>query len=328
MTDAMIDSYGRQFHYLRLSITEKCNFKCVYCLPNGYSQCDKKNTELSLDEIRRLSKSFSKLGFWKIRLTGGEPTLRRDIVDIVRTISNIDGIKKIAMTTNGFRLRELAKPLRHAGLSAINISIDSFDDSKFSAITGQTYLERISNGVEEALNENYQKIKINAVFLKDINDQELPLFLNYVKDKPVSLRFIELMRTGSNEDFFNKHHLSCGVVAKYLLEAGWVNSGKELGEGPAEVYVHPLYKGTIGLIAPYSKDFCQSCNRLRVSSLGQLRLCLFGDGSVDLRPHLQNDDDCEKLKDQVKGLLNLKPISHYLHEGRYGSTKHLASIGG
>lgn len=328
MTDTMIDSYGRQFHYLRLSITEKCNFKCIYCLPNGYSQCVKKNSELSIDEIRRLSKSFSGLGFWKIRLTGGEPTLRHDIVDIVDAVANTPGIKKVAMTTNGFRLKELARPLKRAGLSALNISIDSLEESNFSSITGHNYLDRISHGVDTALSEGYQKIKINAVFLKNINDHELPLFLNYIKDKPISFRFIELMRTSSNEEFFNNHHLSCKEVEKYLLNSGWRCNEKEFGEGPAEVYTHPLYKGSVGLISPYSQNFCQSCNRLRVSSLGQLRLCLFGDSSIDLRPYLQNDNDGEKLKDQLKSLLNLKPISHYLHEGRYGDTKHLASIGG
>ncbi len=326
--DKLVDTYERQFVYLRLSVTDRCNFRCVYCLPNGYQAPLSRDSELSVDEIRRLVQGFSRLGIQKVRLTGGEPTVRRDLVEIASAISCIPQIKKIAVTTNGNRLRELALPLRKAGVTSINVSLDSLDPSRFQKITGMDRFKDVVDGIEHALTLGFESIKINAVLLKNCNSDELSRFMDWIKGRPISVRFIELMRTGKNQTLFEERHLSGGVIQFELLKAGWKSAPRKLDDGPAMIYEHPDFQGTIGIIAPYSKDFCKTCNRLRVSSRGALRLCLFGDGDASLRHHLNSDDSQEALIQEIRRLVLGKPVSHFLHEGNYGNTWNLAAIGG
>lgn len=326
--DKLVDTYERQFVYLRLSVTDRCNFRCVYCLPNGYQGPLSQDSELSVDEIRRLVQGFSRLGIQKVRLTGGEPTVRRDLVEIASAISCISQIKKIAITTNGNRLRELALPLRNAGVTSINVSLDSLDPDRFHRITGMDRFSEVMRGIEHALALGFENIKINAVLLKGSNGDELSHFMEWVKDRPISVRFIELMRTGKNQALFDEKHLSGGIVQFELLKAGWKPVSRKVDDGPAVTYEHPNYLGTIGIIAPYSKDFCKTCNRLRVSSRGALRLCLFGDGDASLRRYLSSDDSQEELTHEIQRLILGKPVSHFLHEGNYGNTWNLAAIGG
>jgi cyclic pyranopterin phosphate synthase len=326
---SLVDSHGRRFVYLRLSVTDKCNFRCSYCLPNGYVPSKSLNQpELSLDEIRRLVSGFGQLGFTKVRLTGGEPTLRRDIVQIAEVISSVIGLQKIAITTNGYRLLELAAPLRIAGVTAINVSVDSLDRETFKNITGTDRLERVLAGIDEAARVGFESIKVNAVLLKDTGAEDIGQFMDWVKRRPVSVRFIELMRTGTNEDYFSKQHVSAGNVQLKLLKAGWLQTSRRTDDGPAVVFKHPHYAGSIGIIAPYSSEFCQTCNRLRVSARGAMKLCLFGDRDESLRPYLQDDKDIGALTDRIQYLLTEKPVSHRLQEGIYGNTPNLASIGG
>lgn len=324
----LVDRYRRKFVYLRLSVTDRCNFRCVYCLPNGYQGSERPESELSIDEMRRLVTGFSSLGVFKVRLTGGEPTVRRDIVEIAKTISKVPGIRKLGITTNGNRLAELARPLFDAGVTSVNVSIDSLDQEKFREITGIDRLTHILKGVEQALSLGFESVKVNAVLLKDCNESELFRFLAWIKDRPVSVRFIELMRTGKNGDFFHKRHLSGGLIQLELLKAGFSPAQRELGNGPAVVYRHPEYRGSIGIIAPYSPEFCKSCNRLRVSSRGALRLCLFGEKDQSLREYLIHDSQQNDLTCRIQSLLTEKPATHFLQEGRYGNTWNLAGIGG
>lgn len=325
----LTDSFNRTFKYLRLSVTDKCNFRCAYCLPNGYKKNPCENEEeLNLDEIRRLVSGFSQLGFKKVRLTGGEPTLRKDIVEIVELIAQSKSIEKVALTTNGFRLKYLLGDLKRAGLSAINISLDSLDSGNFKTITGSSQFEGIFESIDQALSLGYSSVKVNVVLLKELNDFELGSFLEFVKNKQVSVRFIELMKTGDNQDFFSKHHLSMAIVKQQLQGLGWEEIERRTEDGPAAIFVHPEYVGQMGLIAPYSKDFCDSCNRLRVSARGRLRLCLFGSGDLELRPWLQDDLTAEDLPQIIETLLLKKKSSHQLLEGIYGTTANLAEIGG
>ena len=321
------DSYDRQFQYLRLSLTEVCNFRCSYCLPNGYkSSC----ADLPLDEkeVIHLVRAFSELGINKVRLTGGEPTVRTDLVSVVKNISQIDGISKIALTTNGYRLQQLAVPLFEAGLTNLNVSVDSLQEKKFQKITGKPLLKNVLAGVEKAISVGVSKVKINTVFLKDLNDIELPHFMEFVRQVPVSWRFIELMQTGDNRDYFRRHHVSTQVIDSYLRDRGWSEAPKQGTDGPAVEFVHPDYLGRIGTIAPYSKDFCKSCNRLRVSSRGGLQLCLFGQGQLNLRNLLQDSSQKEELKQKIVGSLSLKTAGHDLQSGFTGQTKNLSMIGG
>lgn len=325
--EVISDDFGRRFPYLRLSITDVCNFKCSYCLPDGYkgTGCE---SYLSQDEIVRAVTGFARLGVWKIRLTGGEPTVRPDFIDIARAVAGIAGIRKLAFTTNGYKLPERAQKYFDAGLRAINISIDSLKGSQFAAITGHDRLEEILEGMNECLRIGFHAVKINAVLLKGLNDGEIDDFIDFVEDKPVSLRFIELMRTGENGRYFEKHHLPGARVAERLAARGWQLQPRADGAGPAQEFAHDGSKGTIGIIAPYSKDFCATCNRLRVSAKGNLHLCLFGEGGYALRPLLQSDDQSEELQAKILSLMHYKKSAHFLHEGNSGATPHLASIGG
>lgn len=326
MSARLEDAFGRRFPYLRLSITDVCNFRCEYCLPDGY----KGNPRgfLGLDEIRRLVAAFAELGTWKVRLTGGEPTVRKDFSAIAHAVGEVPGIERLAVTTNAYRLAGIADELAAAGLDAVNISLDSLSQRGFERITGDHRLPEVRAGIDACLAAGIDSVKINTVLLKGLNHEELPDFFDFVRARPISLRFIELMRTGGNGEYFQRRHVSGDVVREYLQCHGWTPVTRGPAAGPAAEYGHPDYTGRIGLIAPYAPGFCDSCNRLRVTARGGLRLCLFGNGSHDLRPLLQHDDDREALKAQITGALFGKRVSHFLHQGDYGDTPHLASIGG
>lgn len=323
----LADRHGRTFPYLRLSLTEACNFRCGYCLPDGW-RAEGGAGFLTLEEIHRLVGAFAAAGMWKIRLTGGEPTLRRDLTDIIATVAATPGVRRVAMTTNGALLARHLPRWQAAGLTALNVSIDSLDAGRFRRITGHDRHGELLEGIERALAAGLESLKLNAVLLRGLNDDELPAWLDYVRTRALSVRFIELMRTGDNGDCFDRHHLRIDLWEEQLREAGWTLRPRVPGAGPAREYAHPEYAGTIGLIAPYGRDFCAGCNRLRVTARGELRLCLFGEFGVSLRPLLQADDQREALIGRVQELLAGKAASHALHAGRTGLTPHLASIGG
>ena len=321
------DGFSRRFHYLRLSVTDVCNFRCAYCLPDGYRP-DGRKSFLSLDEIRRVVAGFAAMGTRKVRLTGGEPSLRRDFTAIIETVANTPGIEKVAMTTNGYRLKERAQEWFDAGLNALNVSVDSLDPRQFHQITGENKLAEVMEGIEAALAAGFKSVKINAVLLKGLNDQQLDQFLAWIRHKPIELRFIELMQTGEMDNLFRDHHTSGELIKEQLLGNGWIQQLRAVDDGPAQVFMHPESQGGVGLIMPYSKDFCAGCNRLRVSSVGKLHLCLFGDNGVELRDLLSDDSQQEALQLRIRQALTGKAATHRLHEGNAGMTPHLASIGG
>ncbi len=331
----LTDSQGRNFHYLRLSITDVCNFKCTYCLPNGYpAQSPEsgllKENPLSVSEIQNLIAGFAAMGFWKVRLTGGEPAVRRDLVDIAQAVAATPGIRKVAISTNGQRLNALSVPLVRAGVSAFNISVDSLDAERFQKITGMDRLPEILGGIDNLLGLSGVQVKLNGVLMRGLNDSDsdLEAVQQYIRNRPLSYRFIELMQTGENRGLFESRHVSAGELRFKLLRAGWMPEMREADSGPAVEFSHPDFLGKIGIIAPYSEGFCSNCNRLRVSSRGALRLCLFGTGEESLRPWLQSSDQRGQLIATVETLLGQKAPSHYLHEGNHGITKNLSAIGG
>ncbi|MBD1148326.1 MAG: GTP 3',8-cyclase MoaA [Pelagibacteraceae bacterium TMED201] len=325
------DKFGRKFPYIRMSITEVCNFKCGYCLPNGY-QADKSDNRkfLNIDEIRRLAKGFSELGVQKIRLTGGEPTVRKDFYEIVKILKNETSIKKIVITTNGYHLDQKAKLLIDSGLDGINISIDSLDRETFKSITKHDRLPEILKGIEILQSLNFDNIKINAVLLNGVNSskKDFDSWAEYIKINKVNFRYIELMQTGDNLDYFNRYHISSKIFKNYLIENKWIYQTLGQDAGPSLNYINPDYKGKFGIIAPYSKDFCKSCNRLRITSKGDLRLCLFGNTGISIRHLLQKDDQTEELKELILGQMKFKKESHYLELGETGLTKNLSKTGG
>ncbi len=324
------DNFGRSFPYFRISITDVCNFKCGYCLPNGYQKSENKKEFLSLEEIKRIGKALSELGVCKIRLTGGEPTVRKDFVEIIENLKSLPGINKVVFTTNGYNLKNIAKSVVNAKIDGINVSIDSLDREKFKFITGKDRLEDILIGLKALQDLNFKNIKVNAVLLKGVNDgeQDFDSWQQFIKSNNVDFRYIELMQTGDNLDYFKKYHVSANVFRDYLLKKEWIHQTAGFDSGPSKNYIHKDFKGKFGIIAPYSKDFCKSCNRLRITAQGDLRLCLFGDTGISLRALLQNDEQIPQLKDLINAQLNFKKESHYLELGNTGITPHLASIGG
>ena len=325
------DSFGRRFPYIRMSITDVCNFKCGYCLPNGY-QADKSDnrTFLNIKEIERLTKALSELGVCKIRLTGGEPTVRKDFFDVLKVIKKHSGIKKTVITTNGYHLDQKAQKIKESGLDGINISIDSLDRETFKNITGHDRLPEILEGIKKLQELNFKNIKINAVLLKGVNDKEedFEKWAEFIKKNEVDFRYIELMQTGDNLDYFNKYHVPASKFVNYLNERNWIFQTFGKDAGPSKNYINKNYKGKFGVIAPYSKDFCKSCNRLRITAKGDLRLCLFGNTGINIRHLMQKDDQIEELKDLILKQLNFKKESHYLELGETGLTKNLSTTGG
>lgn len=322
----LMDRFARRFTYLRLSVTENCNFRCDYCLPDG-PDCTSRQAELTVPEIRRLVTAFAELGTRKVRITGGEPCLRKDLLEIIKTVKAVPGIEEVAITTNGYRLQRDLPAWREAGVDAINVSVDSLDPGTFHLVTGQNRLPAILEGIDQAIALGIPKVKINTVLLRGYNGGALPEFLEFIRQRRVSLRFIELMRTNDNVAYYQRHHISGQSIKDQLLNEAWSLCEKSKTAGPAQEFEHPDYQGKLGLIMPYSRDFCDDCNRLRVSSLGQLFLCLFTENHRDLRSYLQNDD-VAPLKAALQSLVLEKKATHALLDNTSGSTRHLAMIGG
>ena len=326
----MSDSFGRSFPYIRLSITDVCNFKCGYCLPNGYFKVENKPGFLNLDEISNLVAAFTKLGVSKIRITGGEPTVRKDFFEVLRNIKSEHKINNLVITTNGYKLNEIAEELIATGINGINISIDSLDRNKFKEITGKDRLPQILEGINILQNKGFKNIKVNAVLLKNVNDslEEFQNWERFINNNEIDFRYIELMQTGDNLEYFKKYHTSAFIFKKYIESTDWKEISQIRDAGPSINYVHSKLKGKFGIIAPYSKDFCITCNRLRITAKGELRLCLFGNTGANLRPYLQNQNQKDELVELILKQLRFKKESHYLETGNTGITPHLASIGG
>lgn len=324
--DRLIDGFGRRFRYLRLSVTEVCNFRCTYCLPDGFKKTGDRSF-LSVPEIGRLADAFAALGVGKVRLTGGEPSVRRDLGEIIGRVAASPGVGKVALTTNGWNLARHVAGWRTAGLTNLNVSIDSLDPQAFHRITGHDRLGSVLAGLDAALALGVPSVKINAVLLKESGEDAFGRFADFVRDRPVAARFIELMRTGDNAEYFARQHVSGEALRDWLTRRGWTPAPRGHDDGPATEFSHPDYAGRIGLIAPYAPGFCDGCNRLRVTALGKLRLCLFGEGGVDLRD-LLGADRPEALADRISSALLGKAAGHRLAEGLTGDTRRLAEVGG
>lgn len=321
----LTDNHGRRFYYLRLSVTDQCNFRCSYCLPEGYRQTDFSPT-LSAAEMQTVVEAFARLGTRKVRLTGGEPSLRKDLPQIIAAAASTPGIHKVAITTNGYKLPKVIDGWHDAGLKQLNVSIDSLDSAEFARLTGHDCLPGILGGIDRALALGIPT-KVNAVLLQDGGHERLAPFLSWLKTVPVTLRFIELMQTGENRDYFVSNHLRGDDIERTLLRTGWRLVPRSLDDGPAREYCHPDYRGRIGLITPYAPDFCDSCNRLRVSAQGRLHLCLFAERGLDMLDVIRSGDS-EQLALHIQQLMEGKAATHQLHQGKVGSTRNLAMLGG
>ncbi len=325
----LIDGFHRQLKYLRLSITDFCNFRCNYCLPNGYTANGGKrpDNELSLPEIQTLIQGFAKLGTTKVRLTGGEPSIRNDLPQIIDLAKTTQGIKTVALSSNGYRLAKHLNDWQTAGLDKLNISIDSFDPMIFKQITGFDMLPTLLKDIDKLLETTDIKLKLNGILMADTDYDNLLNALDYVKTRPVTYRFIEFMQTSDNRELFFAEHTSSQKIKDYLLEHGWQAQSRASDAGPAIEYSHSEYVGGIGLIEPYAPQFCDSCNRLRVSSQGKVHLCLFDQGSYDVREFLSNGN-IDGLVQALQNLMPIKPEHHLLRENNSGIMANLSMVGG
>lgn len=325
----LVDNFHRQLSYLRLSITDFCNFRCDYCLPNGYTANAGKrpDNELSVSEIDILIQAFAKLGTTKVRLTGGEPSIRQDLPRIIELAKQTQGIQTVAVSSNGYRLAKHLSDWQTAGLNQLNISIDSFDPTIFKQITGFDILPTLLKDMDTLLATTDIKLKLNGILMADTAFDNLQSVLSFVKNRPVTYRFIEFMQTSDNKALFFAQHSSGQRIKDFLLENGWQSQRRASDAGPAIEYRHADYVGGIGLIEPYAPQFCDSCNRLRVSSQGKVHLCLFDNGSYDVRAFLANGD-VDGLVHALQSLMPIKPEHHLLKQNDSGSMANLSMIGG
>lgn len=322
----LTDGFGRRFHYLRLSVTEVCNFRCTYCLPDGFQRNGPLDF-LTPQECERVVRAFADLGVSKVRLTGGEPSVRRDLAEIIARTAVTPGVDKVCLTTNGWNLERQIAGWRDAGLTNLNVSIDSLDREAFQRITGHDRLRSVIAGLDRALALGVPAVKVNGVLLREGVEAGFDAFAEFVRERPLAVRFIELMRTGDNAAYFADQHVPGTRLTDWLAERGWACGERAFDDGPAVEFSHPDYAGRIGLIAPYAPGFCDGCNRLRVTARGQLRLCLFGELGVGLKDLLERDEP-EALRARIVAALVGKPKGHRLHEANSGDTRQLAQFGG
>ncbi len=317
----LIDGQGRKHDYLRISVTDRCNLRCIYCMgEEGIEQITHENI-LSYEEILKVVRAGAELGISKIRVTGGEPLVRKGVVDLIGSITAIPGINDLAMTTNGILLDKYAAKLKQAGLKRVNISLDSMQPEKFNKITRCGKLEQALSGINTAIEFNLHPVKLNVVLMKGINDDEILDFLELARSKPLHVRFIEYMPIGDHDCGYRDHYLPLTYIEEIAAKAGLPLTPVPLpgGAGPAESYTIPGGQGTIGLIHPISKHFCDTCNRLRLTAEGNLKACLYWQDEKSVKPFI---DDHKALKKLIQEVLNNKPVEHQMGcDGKCGSLK-------
>jgi len=313
----MLDRYNRQVNYLRLSLTQRCNLNCGYC---GGDACLSQKDELTRDEIVRFLKAFAACGITKLRLTGGEPLMRSDLADIVGLAAKVKGIGEVSVTTNGILLtKELAATLKGAGLSRINISLDSLRSERYQKITGGGKLNDVLNGIDAAISSSLTPLHINVVLTKGINDDEADDFVRFAQNNPVSVRFIELMPFSpyGGEGIVPNSE----IFARYpdLVPVQRASKGQ-----PSVDFTAEGWKGAVGFISPVTNKFCGDCNRVRLLANGRIKPCLGCDEEVDLRPFLY---DGEKLAEEIAKAIYQKPKGHHFERG-CSAGRTMQSIGG
>lgn len=325
----LLDRFGRHLNYLRVSVTDRCNLRCVYCMPEKMTFRPKQEL-MSDQEMLTLVRIMVELGVTKLRLTGGEPAVRPNLVELVRTITQMPGISEISMTTNGLLLPQLAEPLARAGLDRVNISIDTLDPAKFKKITRWGNLDDVWAGVEAAEAAGLRPIKLNAVVTRRFNDDEVIDLARLSLQHAWQIRFIELMPFGSEAGFAQEAVVSSQETrAKIEAELGPLHEvpGYD-GHDPARPYRLAGAYGSLGFISSVTEPFCAGCNRLRLTADGSLRLCLLRDGELDLLTLLRQGLDAETIKQQIIASVYNKPWGHGLPGGEIPQLRLMSQIGG
>lgn len=320
----MKDTLGRNINYLRISVTDRCNLRCMYCMPEE-GICKKEHQDiLSLEEIYEVVKECSKLGISKVRITGGEPLVRKGLTDLISKISRLEGIKELALTTNGVLLEKYASELKEAGLSRVNVSLDTMNEEKYSYITRGGKLRDVMNGIEAAEGVGLQPVKLNTVLIGGFNDDEIEDFVELTTKRPIDVRFIELMPIGQAGHWSKKHFISNSVILDRVKELIPVIA--EDPSSPAKYYKLPGAMGKVGLINPISHAFCGNCNRIRLTADGKLKPCLHSEDEIDVRAAIRSK---ESLHDIIIESIYRKPTQHSLNsKGSKPIERDMYRIGG
>ena len=310
----MIDGFGRRVEYLRVSVTDKCNLRCIYCMPEEGLPWLHKQQLLSYEEIVEIIATMAPLGLSRVRITGGEPLVRRDLPELVRMIAAVPGIEDLSMSTNAVLLEEHSEALRGAGIKRVNISLDSLRPDRIDALSRRPgSAGRIMAGIDAAERVGFEPIKVNVVLMRGRNDDEIADFASLTRERPWHVRFIELMPTGSNLELSRDYFVSCTEALDRLRGLGELEPVPgPWGNGPATYYRFPGAPGTVGVITPMSHNYCERCNRMRLTADGQLRPCLFGHLQTNLRDPLRRGEDLVPL---IAETLRTKPERHWLVQG-------------
>ena len=325
----MLDKLNRKIDYLRISVIDRCNLRCVYCMPEEGIESIPHDEILTYDEILRICEIVSELGIRKIKITGGEPLVRKDIVNLIRDIKNIDKIEQVTLTTNGILLHEMLDDLYDAGIDAINISLDTLSKDNFKKITRRDGLEKVLMSIDKAYDLGI-RVKINCLAIRDFNLGELVEIASFAKDREIDVRFIELMPIGFGKKYTQIDNDEILSILESRFGTFEIVTEKR-GNGPAKYYRNQNMKGCIGFISAISHEFCESCNRIRLTSSGFLKLCLHYNKGIDLKEPIRNGISDEDLKKLIHDTIWNKPISHkfgHASEEQDIELKNMVQIGG
>ena len=324
-----MDSYGRIVDYLRISVTDRCNERCLYCMPEGYHGWESKPDHLTAAEILRVVRVAAGLGFRKFRLTGGEPLVRRDVPEIVREMARVPGVETISLSTNGTKLAALASPLRAAGLRTVNVSLDALDPHIYQNVSGGD-VHLVLAGIRAAVAAGFESVKLNCVLMRGVNEPELWPLVLFAAEHGLPLRFIELMPLTSTDMLTEKNFLPVGEVMARLAQKDEMipQPDRRLGHGPAKYYLLKNTGATVGFIGALTNPhFCDTCNKMRLTADGKIRPCLGNHVELDLRTTLRQTDDDAALREVLVTALRLKPLEHQFREN-YTPCRPMTAIGG
>lgn len=326
----MIDNYGRNIDYIRISVTDRCNLRCRYCMPEEGACLLSHDEILRFEEIERICRLGAELGIRKVKLTGGEPLARKDVVSLVERLGRMDGIDDITMTSNGCLLDRSAKALKNAGLSCVNISLDTLDPVRFAEITRRAVFDQVMNGIHAARHAGVE-VKLNCAVMEELTGREVLEFAEFSIREEIPVRFIEMMPIGQGRRFEALDNETLrGLIAQAYPDMEPVRRRK--GNGPAVYWQFADGKGCVGFISAVHHKFCGDCNRIRLTSDGFLKLCLAGDEGIHLRPLLRGGAGDEELKQIIREQIVRKPVSHHFEEIRDGgcenTERNMNQIGG
>jgi GTP 3',8-cyclase len=327
---SLVDGFSRTITYLRISVTDKCNLRCVYCMPEGGLPWLRREEILSYEEIAAIVRAAASVGVRTIRLTGGEPLVRRNLSRLVAAIASIPGIEDVALSTNGLLLESQLGELVAAGLRRVNLSLDTLRPDRFETIARRPGLAAVLRAIDAAIDAGLTPLKVNCVVMRGKNDDELIDFARLTRDRPIYVRFIEMMPVIENVELQRDSYVSADEILQRISAAGELRPiAGPTGNGPARYFAYSGAAGAVGVISPLSHDYCERCNRVRLTADGRLRLCLFGDYALDLRSPLRNGAATAEIANLLRSAMLIKPARHHLRLGETASRmRAFSEIGG